>query len=299
MTTETPQASPHDQVIPQVMALTHFASTDAALEADSKVLGEYFNMAAQKSGAAHFATDWVTGFMMMIGLMNQTYKLPLNGVPSLDLGGEAPADRVRKFMGTIAKEMAEGEEIINAMNGKDKDGNPAEFTEADILTMLGDWLADFTVYIFSESRKYGLHLPNLIDIVMASNFSKLNTDGTPIIDEALGKFEKGPNYIKPERIIAEQISTFAVVAFQQQEQMQAAMRAQAEARNAAAAAAQPGLLVPSQTLVGLDGAPLHAHVHSASCSHGATTTAPVEVSSPDDFPADPPVTTADNTPDPV
>ena len=72
--------------------------------------------------------------------------------------------------------------------------------EKFIMVGLADWLADMNVFNKSEAAKYGIPLDAVFKIVMASNFTKLNEDGTVTKDEH-GKFQKGPNYIAPEQHI--------------------------------------------------------------------------------------------------
>ena len=45
--------------------------------------------------------------------------------------------------------------------------------------------------------KFGLPLDKTLDIIMSSNFSKLDENGQPIYDER-GKILKGSGYWKPE-----------------------------------------------------------------------------------------------------
>ncbi len=130
---------------------------------------------------------------------NQIYKLPSHDVPQL-LGPE----RVRNFHGILAEEVEEGldlakkYEALAAEHGTDL---PKE-VRADVLAEMSDWLGDIVVYCASEARRWGLPLPDVLKIIMESNFSKLGADGKPIYDER-GKVMKGPNYWKPEPKIRE------------------------------------------------------------------------------------------------
>lgn len=72
--------------------------------------------------------------------------------------------------------------------------------EEYILVSLADWFADMNVYNDSEAMKYGIPSDAVFKLVMISNFTKLGEDGLPI-KNAEGKFEKGPNYKKPEPFI--------------------------------------------------------------------------------------------------
>lgn len=72
----------------------------------------------------------------------------------------------------------------------------------DFLVELADLLGDLTVYIRSEALKYGIPLEEVIDIIMKSNLSKANEDGS-VTKDARGKVMKGSNYWKPEPMIKE------------------------------------------------------------------------------------------------
>jgi predicted HAD superfamily Cof-like phosphohydrolase len=54
----------------------------------------------------------------------------------------------------------------------------------------------------TEAVKYGLPSNEILKIIMESNFSKLDENGQPIIDE-FGKVLKGASYWKPEPRIME------------------------------------------------------------------------------------------------
>lgn len=128
-----------------------------------------------------------------IAKFNGIYKLPVNTVPTLDVGVPA-AERMAAFKDILIEEVHEIDEIIAAQQaGKD----PQE-----VLTMLADLLGDIQVYCASEMAKFGLPLDQVLAIIMQSNFSKLGADGLPIYDER-GKVMKGPNYWKPEPKIRE------------------------------------------------------------------------------------------------
>ena len=127
-------------------------------------------------------------FSKDIEKFNGIYKLPVNAIPSLNVGVPA-AERMAAFKNILMEEVHEMDEIIAAQNaGKD----PLE-----VLTMLADLLGDIQVYCASEMAKFGLPLDQVLAIIMQSNFSKLGADGLPIYDER-GKVMKGPGYWKPE-----------------------------------------------------------------------------------------------------
>ena len=125
-------------------------------------------------------------FAKRIAEMNAMYRLPANNRPSLPAN---VADRLVKFKATLLDEVHEIDEIIELS----KNGGAA----IDIAVAIADLLGDLMVYCRSEALKYGLPLEQVLDIIMDSNESKLDTNGNPIYD-ANGKFLKGPNYWKPE-----------------------------------------------------------------------------------------------------
>ena len=126
---------------------------------------------------------------------NQIYsQLPSNEAPTL-LGPE----RIRNFYAILAEEVDEGldlatkyENLVTA-NG----GALTKDETLDVMAEMSDWLGDLVVYCASEARRWGLPLPEVLRVIMESNFSKLGADGKPIYDER-GKVMKGPNYWKPE-----------------------------------------------------------------------------------------------------
>jgi len=141
-------------------------------------------------------------FLQLIAIMNRTYKLPMNRVPSKDM--DLP-EQLQNFKKILSDEIAEIDDIIinnehaSDIQAKMAAGNLDEIV-LDAHTALADLLADIVVYCFSESLKHGIYLPAILHNVMISNFSKLGENGQPIKDET-GKFLKGPNYRPPEPAI--------------------------------------------------------------------------------------------------
>jgi predicted HAD superfamily Cof-like phosphohydrolase len=138
---------------------------------------------------------------------NGMYKLPIAPVPSLLREKEWQEKRCSFtmspkaallmrmtdfFQKILQKELNEHKNIIASME------EGAE--EIDILTDLADLLGDMQVYCASEMARFGLPNEEVLKIIMASNFSKLDENGNPIYDED-GKVCKGPNYWKPEPAI--------------------------------------------------------------------------------------------------
>lgn len=128
---------------------------------------------------------------------NGIYKLPVNDVPTTDIGVSV-SERLNAFKNILIEEVHEIDEIIDAQeSGK---------SEMEVLTMLADLLGDIQVYCASEMAKFGLPLDQVLAIIMQSNFSKLGADGEPIYDER-GKVMKGPSYWKPEPKIQELLAS--------------------------------------------------------------------------------------------
>ena len=152
-------------------------------------------------------------FESQILYFNGMYKLPVSSIPSLDavLRDEAEKDpvieagtaagallrRLQAFKKTLSDEVAEVEDILNAVTEGSK---PA----IDILVELADWLGDIQIYCASEMTKFGIPIKETLDIIMASNFSKLGENGKPIYN-ADGKVMKGPGYWKPEPLLKEML----------------------------------------------------------------------------------------------
>ena len=66
----------------------------------------------------------------------------------------------------------------------------------EIATDLADLLGDIQVFCASEMRRWNIPLNPTLRIIMDSNMSKLQADGTALFVD--GKLQKGPNYWKPE-----------------------------------------------------------------------------------------------------
>ena len=134
---------------------------------------------------------------------NQIYKLPTNDTPT-PLGPE----RIRNFHAILAEEVEEGLDLAKkyeALQAARGQSGLAREQVLDVMAELSDWLGDLVVYCASEARRWGLPLPEVLRVIMESNFSKLGADGKPIYDER-GKVMKGPNYWKPEPKLRDMLS---------------------------------------------------------------------------------------------
>ncbi len=121
-------------------------------------------------------------FVERIQKMNETFKLPSNDKPT-DQG----RPRLNQFMAVVIDELEELFEVYE------------EGTEPNFVA-LADCLGDLVVYIFSEARRWGIPLVDVLHLIMDSQDSKL-VDGQPLMAEDGSKFIKGPNYTPPEENI--------------------------------------------------------------------------------------------------
>ena len=131
---------------------------------------------------------------------NKMYGLPCPDKPTLDAVGDIRG-RILKFTKTLRDELNEGEDLIYKMNQ-----NP-DLDSSAILTELADWYGDIIVYAASEMAKFGLPLDETLNIIMQSNMSKKNPDGTVTYNED-GKVMKGSQYWKPEPRIRSMLETY-------------------------------------------------------------------------------------------
>lgn len=142
-----------------------------------------------------------SAFETEINQMNQRYKLAQIPISSW----VEVTNRLKQFQDILDKECAEIVDIqVLADKADDSSwGNPGEggLLPLQVVTALADLLGDIIVYCTSESQRWGIPLAPVLQIIMASNTSKLGADGQPIINPENGKFEKGPNYWKPEPLI--------------------------------------------------------------------------------------------------
>jgi predicted HAD superfamily Cof-like phosphohydrolase len=127
--------------------------------------------------------------------MNVTYDLK-----QLDVTDHAAVvKRLEQFKEILDKEFTELVDIQIAADA------PGDNTPERLLTTrvdMADLLDDIIVYCASEKLRWRIP-PQTLEVVMQSNFSKLGLDGKPIKNPVTDKFEKGPNYWKPEPAIRE------------------------------------------------------------------------------------------------
>lgn len=138
-----------------------------------KITGEY-----GKTPTLRFTLE--ESFIHRIKKMNETFKLPSNDTPTSPL-----VSRITDFHRVLS------EEVDELLEARDQE------TQLDSLTILADTLGDIVVYVFSEARRCGIPLLDVLHIIMDSQDSKL-VDGQPLMSDDGSKFIKGPNYEAPE-----------------------------------------------------------------------------------------------------
>jgi hypothetical protein len=116
---------------------------------------------------------------------NEQYKMP-----KIDVSDKTATDnRLVMFEKILQKELAELSDILACTDAAARE------------VAIADWLTDICVYCQSEMERFSLPITAMHYIVMESNKSKLDANGNAIWSE-LGKLEKGPNYWKPEPMMA-------------------------------------------------------------------------------------------------
>jgi predicted HAD superfamily Cof-like phosphohydrolase len=133
------------------------------------------------------------------GGFNQMYRLPTAEYPTISALNEDWRTRLTGLAKTLHGEV---DEIDDILDSRAVAGVLEDEQELDLLVEIGDLLGDLCVYAHSEAAKFGLPLNEILEIIMESNASKLNEDGSASYD-GNGKVTKGPNYWKPEPRIKE------------------------------------------------------------------------------------------------
>ena len=127
-------------------------------------------------------------YMRKIHKFNYMYGLDVNSEPT-NLGLE----RFRQLQDIMQEEFEEGEDIAKKFGRVEDD---------EILTEMADWLGDIMVYCSTFATSWGIPIDKVLEIIMESNFSKLDENNKILTDER-GKVLKGKNYWKPEPQIKE------------------------------------------------------------------------------------------------
>ena len=146
---------------------------------DIKKFNEMYGMASNEVPCIPFsnATGTESLRVQLLNRLEQFKRIMLDEVEEVEL---------------IKQRIAVGEEPIN------------------VLTDLADWLGDIQVFCASEMRKFGLDNDMVLSLIMGSNFSKLQADGTALFVD--GKLQKGPGYWKPEPAIKRMLIASKVAA---------------------------------------------------------------------------------------
>jgi predicted HAD superfamily Cof-like phosphohydrolase len=151
-------------------------------------------------------------FFEQIENFNAMYRLESHSKPTL-----LPLKRLNQFYEILKEEVEEGLELAEkyqALQGSEKELIEAQIpsdsqASVEILTEMADWLGDIIVYCASEAKRWGLPLEKILEVIMESNFSKLDDKGQPIYDHR-GKVMKGPGYWRPEERIQQLIQNLGV-----------------------------------------------------------------------------------------
>jgi len=138
-------------------------------------------------------------FESKILYFNGLYKLPIAPYPTTRI--ESTYQEYRKSGTNFVDRLASFKTILSDECNEIDDVKTD--SEIDTLVNLADLLGDIVVYCSSEAARYGIPLPEVLSIIMDSNFSKLDAEGKPIYDPDTGKVMKGPFYWKPEPKIKE------------------------------------------------------------------------------------------------
>ena len=125
----------------------------------------------------------MSDFFARVKSFNQMYGIPTPNSPFTSR--REVAARLDQFVPILQAELDEGKEI-----------DVHEKPMVDVLTELADWYGDIIVYCASEMARHGLPAEAVLSIIMDSNASKLQDDGTALLIN--GRLQKGPNYWKPE-----------------------------------------------------------------------------------------------------
>lgn len=142
------------------------------------------------------------GFNEDIIKMNRMFDLPVKQSIEVD---KDLATKLYKLHNTLTDEVNELLDITEVLDKPlskvtaDGDFRYPPVT-IDHYVSLADLLGDIIVYCASEANKHGIYLPEILQAIMESQWSKLGANGEVIKDEN-GKFLKGENYQPPEAMI--------------------------------------------------------------------------------------------------
>ncbi len=167
---------------------TSLAEAKEARERWEYKVGSVIEQIGTKMRRAKVIVRQMKDYMQKIRKFNKMYELEVNDKPT-NLG----YDRFKKLQDILQEEMDEGVDIACRFGDAD---------DIDIMVDMADWLCDIMVYCSTFATTWGIDVEQVMNIIMESNFSKLDRDGNVIKDER-GKVLKGEDYWKPEPKIKE------------------------------------------------------------------------------------------------
>jgi predicted HAD superfamily Cof-like phosphohydrolase len=136
-----------------------------------------------------------------IRAFNTMYGLPDEvGTPKMPNPG-----RITQFLAILREELEEAEEPRLVL--EDEVGFSEDQEEAAMIEY-ADLLGDIVVFALSEGLRFGFPMDRVLKAIMDSNFSKLDSNGDPIVDPVTNKILKGPNYAPPTNDIAKALYPF-------------------------------------------------------------------------------------------
>lgn len=138
---------------------------------------------------------YMTGFLLDIERMNGMYRMP-----EVADSWAVMVKRLKDFQSILEEECTEIQDVANFTVNEASDTAWPE-VKLETRVKLSDLLGDIIVYCASEAKRWNIPIDRVLNIIMQSNFSKLDSNGQPIYDERM-KLQKGPNYWKPEPKIA-------------------------------------------------------------------------------------------------
>lgn len=121
--------------------------------------------------------------------------------------------RLIQFSLIFLEEVNEVQDLMKELSSIKDDENSYE-ARLNFAVNLADWFADLIVYVTSEAIRFNIPLAHVLQLVMISNFSKLDKNGKPIIKD--GKIMKGPDFKPPEPEIKKLFEEFASALRKQQ-----------------------------------------------------------------------------------
>lgn len=127
--------------------------------------------------------------------IREAHGLEIKTFPDL---GKTPSEGLESLKLFLTKAIVS----LNSIQCDLKDG----ISEEDSLTGIATLLATIVAQCYENGLEYGIHISDIMEILLDSNESKLGTDGKAIFNEK-GEALKGPYYWKPEPMICKYLKT--------------------------------------------------------------------------------------------